>query len=96
MLVKMRSAVLIWLAHRTKNHGRGREGIRILSRAFPNSRDPVTLLSAMGIRVGARAYRPARDGGLREKACSTAFPGRPAKAEPSRLCESSGRGRLKR
>src|SRR5207253_9353864 len=35
---------------------------------------------------------PARDGGLREQACSTAFPGQPAKAEPSRLCDTSRRG----
>src|SRR4029077_5554613 len=45
-----------------------------------------------GIRADARAYTPARDGGLRETACSTAFPGQPAKAEPSRLCEPSRRG----
>src|SRR5206468_952153 len=41
--------------------------------------------SAKGIPADARAYTPARDGGLREKACSTAFPGQPAKggAQPS-------------
>src|SRR3989454_3790526 len=60
--------------------------------AFPNSRSRTPPLSATGIRADARAYTPTRDGGLREKACSTAFAGQPAKAEPTRLCETSRRG----
>ena len=72
-----------------KIRSRGREATRILSTAFPNSRSRRPPRSATGIRADARAYTPARDGGLREKACSTAFPGQPAKAEPSRLCETS-------
>src|SRR5437667_9049109 len=75
-----------------KNRSRGREATRILSTAFPNSRSRTPPRSATGIRADARAYTPARDGGLRERACSTAFPGQPAKAEPSRLCETSRRG----
>src|SRR5437870_986052 len=75
-----------------KNRSRGRQATRTLSTAFPNSRFRTPPRSATGIRADARAYTPARDGGLREKACSTAFPGQPAKAEPSRLCETSRRG----
>src|SRR6267378_4386390 len=73
-------------------HSRGRQATRTLSTAFPNSRSRTPPPSATGIRADARAYTPARDGGLREKACSTAFPGQPAKAEPSRPCETSRRG----
>ncbi len=76
-----------------KNRSQGREATRTLSTAFPNSRSRTSPGSATGIRVDARAYTPARDGGLREKACSTAFPGQPARAEPSRLLETSRRGR---
>ncbi|MCU1258138.1 MAG: hypothetical protein JWO80_1023, partial [Bryobacterales bacterium] len=79
-----------------KNRSRGRQATRTLSTAFSNSRSRTSPRSAMGIRADARAYTPARDGGLREKACSTAFPGQPAKAEPSRLCETSRRGRHNR
>src|SRR3989441_7434518 len=75
-----------------KNRSRGRQATRTLSTAFPNSRSRAPPRSATGIRADARAYTPARDGGLREKACSTAFPGQPAKAEPSRLSETSRRG----
>src|SRR3989441_9871960 len=75
-----------------KNRSRGRQATRTLSTAFPNSRSRTPPGSATGIRADAPAYTPARDGGLREKACSTAFPGQPAKAEPSRLCETSRRG----
>src|SRR5437870_10169909 len=75
-----------------KNRSRGRQATRTLSTAFPNSRSRTSPRSATGIRADARAYKPARDGGLREKACSTAFPGQPAKAEPNRLCETSRRG----
>jgi hypothetical protein len=71
-----------------KNRRRGRLATRTPSTAFPNSRSRTSPRSATGIRADARAYTPARDGGLREKACSTAFPGQPAKAEPSRLCET--------
>ncbi len=74
-----------------KNRSRGRQATRTLSTAFPNSRSCTSPRSAMGIRADARAYTPARDGGLREKACSTAFPRQPAKAKPSRLCEISRR-----
>src|SRR5437588_630699 len=56
---------------------------------FTNSRFRTPPGSATGIRADAQAYTLARDGGLREKACSRAFPGQPARAEPSRLCESS-------
>ena len=56
---------------------------RTPSTAFPNSRSRTPPRSATGIRADARAYTPARDGGLRGKACSTASPGQPAKAEPS-------------
>jgi len=62
----------------------GRQAPRTLSTASPNSRSRTPPRSATGIRADARAYTPARDGALREKACST---GQPAKAEPSRLCE---------
>src|ERR1700682_6221907 len=65
---------------------------RTLSTAFPNSRSRTPPLSATGIRVDARAYTPARGGGLHEKACSTAFRCQPARAYPSRLCETSRRG----
>src|SRR5437667_6993288 len=75
-----------------KNRSRGRQATHTVSIAFPNSRSRTRPRSATGIRADARAYTPARDGGLREKACSTAFPGQPAKAEPSRLCETSRRG----
>src|SRR5271167_444082 len=75
-----------------KNRRRGGQTTRTLSTAFPNSRSRTPPPSATGIRADARAYTPARDGGLREKACSTAFPRQPAKAEPSRLCETSPRG----
>src|SRR5258708_5262963 len=71
------------------NRNRVRQATRTLSTAFPNSRSRKPPLSATGIRADARAYTPARDGGLREKACSTAFPGQPANAEPTRLCETS-------
>jgi hypothetical protein len=62
---------------------------RTLSTAFPNSRSRMPPRSTTGIRVNGPAYTPARDGGLHERACSTAFRGHPAKAEPSRLCETS-------
>ena len=75
-----------------KNRSRGRQATRTLSTAFPNSRCRTPPRSAMGIRADARACTPARDGGLREKACSRAFPRPPAKAEPSRLGETSRRG----
>src|SRR3989442_9580782 len=75
-----------------KNRSRGRQATRTLSTAFPNSRSRTPPLSATGIRADAQAYTPARGGGLREKACSTAFAGQPAKAEPTRLCETSRRG----
>ena len=75
-----------------KNRSRGRQATPTLSTAFPNSRCRTPPLSARGIRADARAYTPARDGGLRERACSTAFPGQPAKAKPSRPCEISRRG----
>jgi hypothetical protein len=58
----------------------GRQAPRTLSTASPNSRARTAPFAATGIRVDARACTPARDGGLREKACSTAFPGQPAKA----------------
>src|ERR1700688_5039668 len=80
------------LARFLKTRSRGRLTTRTLSTAFPNSRSRTSPRSATGIRADARAYTPARDGGLREKACSTAFPHQPAKAEPSRLCETSRRG----
>src|SRR5712675_1016879 len=70
-----------------KNRSRDRRVIHTLSTVFPNSRSGTR--SSMGIRADARAYTPARDGGPREKSCSTAFLGQPAKAEPSRLCETS-------
>src|SRR5258708_4958021 len=57
---------------------------RTLSTASPNSRLRTPPLSAMRIRADARACTPARDGGLRGKACSTAFPDQPARAEPTR------------
>src|SRR5437016_7900156 len=66
-----------------KNRSRGREATRTLSTAFPNSRSRTPPRSATGIRADARAYTPARDGGLRAKACSTAFRRQPAKAEPA-------------
>src|SRR6266852_1178935 len=75
-----------------KKRSRGRQATRTLSTVFPNSRSRTPPRSATGIRADARAYTPARDGGLREQACSTAFPGQPAKAEPSHLCETSRRG----
>ena len=75
-----------------KNRSRGRPPPRTLSTASPNSRSPTPPRSATGFRADAPAYTPARGGGLREKTCSTAFPGQPAKAEPSRLCETSRRG----
>jgi hypothetical protein len=74
------------------NRRRVRQAPRTLSIAFPNSRSRTPPVPAAGIRADARAYTPARDGGLREKACSTAFPGQRAKTEPSRLCETSGCG----
>src|SRR6266404_5422937 len=83
-----------WLCEKArffKNRSRGRQVNRTLSTAFPNSRSLTPPGSATGIRADARAYTPARDGGLREKACSTAFPGQPAMAEPSRLGETSRR-----
>src|ERR1700676_2793196 len=75
-----------------KKRSRDRQTTRTLSKAFPSSRSRRPPRSATGIRADARAYTPARDGGLREKAYSTAFPGQPAKVEPSRLCETSRRG----
>jgi hypothetical protein len=44
---------------------------RLLSTAFPNSTSRTPPGSATGIRADARAYTPAPDGGLREKAYST-------------------------
>jgi hypothetical protein len=79
-------------AAKSKNRSRGHQATRTLSTAFPNSRSRTPRRSATEIRADARAYTPARDGELREKACSTAFPGQPAKAEPSRLCETSRPG----
>src|SRR5271165_2875836 len=73
-----------------KNRPRGRQATRTLATAFPNSTSHTPPGSAAAIRADVRAYTPARDGGLREKSCSTAFPGQPARAEPSRLGESSG------
>ena len=64
---------------------------RTPSTAFPNSRSRTPPHWATGIRADAPAYTPAR-GGLRGKACSTAFPGPPARAEPSRLYETYRRG----
>src|SRR6266849_4168274 len=84
--------VLVLLTAAIRNRSRGRQATRTLSTAFPNSRFRAPPLSATGIRADVRAYTPARDGGLREKAYSTAFPGQPAKAEPSRLCETSRHG----
>src|SRR5271166_4537086 len=75
-----------------KNRPRGRQATRTLATAFPNSTSHTPPGSAAAIRADVRAYTPARDGGLREKACSTAFPGQPARAEPSRLCETPRRG----
>src|SRR5216683_2981323 len=66
-----------------KNRSRGRQATRTLSTAFSNSRFRTPPRSATGIRANARAYTPGLDGGPREKVCSTAFPGQPAKAEPS-------------
>jgi hypothetical protein len=74
------------------NRSRGRQATRTLSTVFPNSRARTLPCSATGIRADARACTPARDGGLREKACSTAIPGQLAKTKPSRLCETSRRG----
>ena len=75
-----------------KNRSRDRQAPRTLSTAFPNSRSRSPPCPARGIRADERVYTPARDGGLRERSCSTAFPGQPAKDEPSRLCETSQRG----
>jgi hypothetical protein len=50
-----------------KNHSRARQTTRTLSPAFPNSRSRTPPRAATGIRADARAYTPARDGGLREK-----------------------------
>src|SRR6266852_8613291 len=75
-----------------KNRRRGRQATRTLSTGFPNSRVRTSPQSATGIRADARAYTPARGGGLREPACSTAFPDQPARDEPSRLSETSPRG----
>src|ERR1700740_2016954 len=88
----IKSAYFFWCREFFKNRSRARQATRTLSTAFPNSRSRLPPRSATGIRADARAYTPARDGGLREKACSTAFPGQPAKAEPSRLGETSRRG----
>src|SRR6266851_3678620 len=74
------------------NHIQDHQATRTLSTAFPNSRARTSPGSATGIRTDAPAYIPARDGGLREKACSTAFPRQPAKADPSRLSETSRPG----
>ena len=79
-----------------KNLALGRRATRTLSTVFPNSRGRRSLYSARGILVDARAYIPDRDGGLREKACSRAFPRRPAKGEPSRLGETSPRDHCRR
>jgi len=75
-----------------KNRSRDRQTTRTLSTVFPNSRSRTPPCPATGIRADVRAYTPARDGGFVRKAYSTAFPGQPAKAEPSRLCETSRRG----
>jgi hypothetical protein len=61
------------------NRGRGRHVTRTHSITFPNSTYRTSPHSTTGNRVDAPAYTPVRDGGLREKACSTAFPGQPAK-----------------
>src|SRR5205085_7975641 len=71
---------------------RVRQASRTVSTASPNSTSLPSLLPAREIQADARAYTPVRDGGLREKSCSTTFPAQPAKAEPSRLCETLPRG----
>ncbi len=58
---------------------------RIPSIAFPNSKAWTSPHSATGIRVDARACTPVRDGALRGKSCSKAFPRQPARAEPNCL-----------
>jgi len=63
-----------------------------LSTAVPNSRSRSTPGSAAEIPPDAPACIPARDGGLRGRACNTASPDQPAKAVPSRLCETSRPG----
>src|SRR5260370_13701566 len=66
-----------------KNRSCGGQAHRTLYSASPNSRFHTPPRSATGIRANARAYTPGREGGPSEKVCSTAFPGQPAKAEPS-------------
>lgn len=60
---------------------------RFPSRAFPNPRFRTSPCWAAGTRVDGRACTLVRDGGLRGKSCSKAFPCRRAKAWPSHLCE---------
>src|SRR5580658_6811166 len=75
-----------------KNRTRGREATRTLSTAFPSSISRTSPPSATEIPADAPACTPARDGELREPACSTTFPRQPARAAPSRLAETSRRG----
>ncbi len=63
----------------------------ISCQSFPSSISRSSPLSATGIPSDAPACTPARDGALHAPPCSTAFPGQPARAEPSRLCETSSR-----
>ena len=53
-----------------KKRGLDREETRSLSIVFANSRCRTLPLSARGIRADVRACRLARDGELRERACS--------------------------
>jgi len=79
----------LYLERFLKNRSRGRQATRTLPQlSIP---DPGVTLIGNGKPSWSAAYTPALDGGLREKACSAAFPGQPAKPGPAVLRNFSTR-----